>query len=73
MAAGVSAVRLNNHGLTHISARLADMAKLPKNETIRPQTTAVGPPDGRAIDKDVAIAVQELRIAYANPTCDISS
>jgi len=48
---------------TYISARLADMAKLPRNETIRPHRIAVGPPDGRAIERDVAMATHELRIA----------
>ena len=59
-------------GATHISARLADMARLPKKETMRPQTTAVGPPEGKAMDSEVAMAVHEFRIAYARPTTDIS-
>jgi hypothetical protein len=44
------------------------MAKFPRKETIRPYKIAVGPPEGRAIDSEVAIATQELRIAYAKPT-----
>jgi len=39
------------------------MARLPRKDTMRPQTTAVGPPDGRAMDNEVAIAVHEFKIA----------
>jgi hypothetical protein len=63
-ATNQSSVKYDNLAvITHISAKLADIAKLPKNETIRPQITAVGPPDGKAIDSDVAMAVHEFRIA----------
>jgi hypothetical protein len=64
MTAILSALLLDERAnLAYISARLADMAKLPKNETMRPHTTAVGPPEGRAIESEVAIAVHEFRIA----------
>lgn len=67
MTAGISDLFLPLNS-THISARLADMAKLPRNETIRPHRIAVGPPDGSAMDNEVAIATHEFRIAYASPT-----
>jgi hypothetical protein len=42
---------------THISAKLAAIHRLPINDGTIPQMTAVGPPDGRAMEREAAMAV----------------
>lgn len=46
-----------------ISAMDAAMAKLPMKDGMIPQMMAHGPPEGKATDMDVAMAVHELRMA----------
>lgn len=53
------------------SARLAARHKLQTPATIKPHSTADGPPEGSARDREAESAVQELRIANANPNIDL--
>lgn len=50
------------------SARLDARHRLHTPAVIKPQRTEVGPPLGKARDRDVASAVQEFRMANAKPS-----